>query len=196
MQVVALATGDEVLLPYNLTIDTDDVLDYLYKLFRHFSDVFISFYFDDLYGVNFADIITQSGFCHNFNLAEAHRLLEVNQLPKVFNYSKNFLDQGQVVKYRIHSIKPTKPYPMRVSDFRSGLSSLIPQAGFSEPFDVNHHEKFTTQGFKHFIHSPFEMPTRTSMMHQSIVNHSMVIYLNPEKTIVDKTLENYKPKRL
>jgi hypothetical protein len=59
----------------------------------------------------------------------------------------------------------------------------------------NHHESFTYQGLNYFIHSPYEMFSKDSAYHRTVVNHSLVVYLNPQKTILDDPLKNYEPYR-
>jgi hypothetical protein len=80
MQAIALATGDEFLVPFNLTIDAEDVLDYMSELrVRWHNRKTTNFaFFDDYYGVEFAEIIGASGFCYNFNMPEAADLLQLN----------------------------------------------------------------------------------------------------------------------
>jgi hypothetical protein len=197
MQVVALVTGDEFLAKYNLTIDTADVVDYIRILSTNWTEKHtrLTSYFDDYYGTDFAAIISPFGFCYNFNLIEADRLFEINQMPASFNYSKEYYPGNQVLKYRIMTQEPNKPYPLSIVDYRAGLVSMIPRNGYGEPFDVNHHEKFTTQGLKYFIHQPFEMLSRNMIKHESIVNHSMIIYVNPQKMIINEALESYEPQR-
>jgi hypothetical protein len=195
MQAVAMITGDEFLVPYNLTIDTDDVMSFMKNLNWKWSETVHQFHFDNAFGIEFSAIIGPSGYCFNFNLIESNRLFYLDRLPDVFNYSKLVVYRGQIMKYRVLSQLPNKPYPMNVTNFQSGFYSLISQSDYSEPFDVNHHEKFSTQGMKNFIHNPYEMLSRSTVSHQSIVNHSLIVYLNPEKTIIDEALEDYEPKR-
>jgi hypothetical protein len=80
MQAIALATGDEFLVPFNLTIDAGDVLDYMAELrVKWYNPDHSNFaFFDDYYGVHFAEIIGASGFCYNFNMPEAADLLHLN----------------------------------------------------------------------------------------------------------------------
>jgi hypothetical protein len=62
-------------------------------------------------------------------------------------------------------------------------------------YDYNYHHSFTHQGVNYFIHNPYEMFSKFSAKHQSIANFSMIVYLNPQKTIIDETLEGYEPRR-
>jgi hypothetical protein len=80
MQAVSLVTGDEFLIPYNLTIDTEDVLDYIRKLLLEWNDNLVSKNadFDDKFGVDFAEVIGSSGFCYNFNMADANEIFNLN----------------------------------------------------------------------------------------------------------------------
>jgi hypothetical protein len=77
MQAVALVTGDEFLVPLNLTIDTENVLELIeslsYHIYGEFDD-YTESYFDDFYGIDFAPILAPSGYCYNFNMIEAKDL--------------------------------------------------------------------------------------------------------------------------
>jgi hypothetical protein len=61
--------------------------------------------------------------------------------------------------------------------------------------DANHHESMMHEGAKYLIHNPYEMFSRESASHQTIVNHSLIVYAVPQKTIIDKALESYSPER-
>lgn len=80
MQVIALVTGDEFLLPYNLSIDTVDFHDYLSSLtYNWFVEIDPNFaHFDNRYGIDFALIPGPLGLCYNFNIIESERLLNLN----------------------------------------------------------------------------------------------------------------------
>jgi hypothetical protein len=75
MQAVSLVTGDEFLVPFNLTIDTEDVLEtvqdlcwiWYERLTQHLG-------FDDFYGVNLVPLIGSSGYCFTFNIVEPDEL--------------------------------------------------------------------------------------------------------------------------
>jgi hypothetical protein len=196
MQAVSLVTGDEFLLPYNLTIDANDVLHYIKKLSFVWKDFANHMIFDDQYAVELAEIVGPTGFCQNFNLILAADLFNLEHLPETFNYSKKLYSRDLVMKYIAMAKVPKDPYPMRVIDSRSGFHAMTTQSRmYRDPLEVNHHEKYNFQGFKYLIHSPFEMISATTTLHQSIVNHSMIIYLNPQKTIIHKTLRSYGAKR-
>jgi hypothetical protein len=81
MQAVGLVTGDEFLLPYNLTVDADDVHVYIkeltWKWRKHSDDQDISF--DDTHGIDFAEILGPTGFCYNFNLINSTELLYLDK---------------------------------------------------------------------------------------------------------------------
>jgi hypothetical protein len=200
MQVVALVTGDEFLISYNLTIDTADFMGYLRNLSWDWRQgtwrrIQYHFEFDERFGTNFSEILGPIGICTNFNMIQADELFYLDRLPEVFNYKKDIEFREQIFKYRVRAQHVFRPYPLKVSDPRAGLLYHIHQVRFSKPFDVNHHEKFITQGFKIFIHNPYEMFSEGSILHQTIVNHSMIILLQPKKTEIDEALESYEPKR-
>jgi hypothetical protein len=195
MQAVALVTGDEFMTDYNLTIDTDDVFDFIKKLIWDWRTAEYNFCFNDVYGIDFAEIVGPTGFCYNFNLIQSEDLYNLELLPDVFNYSKDIYHNKQVFKYRTLAMDPDDFYPKYITDSRSGLFSIIHQGEYKKPFDYNHHEKYAAQGANYLIHSPFEMISKASTHHQSIVNHSMIIYLSPQKTIIDEALQSYPPER-
>jgi hypothetical protein len=87
------------------------------------------------------------------------------------------------------------------------MSVTLPETGFFSDinkishfpkrmkYDYNYHHSFTHQGVNYYIHSPHEMFSKFSAKHQSIANFSMIVYLNPQKTIIDEALKSYEPKR-
>jgi hypothetical protein len=79
MQAVALVTGDEFLLSFNLTIDTEDVLDYLKKLHSNWQmrGYMRLAHFDNFYGIDFALVVGSAGFCYNFNMIESADLFNL-----------------------------------------------------------------------------------------------------------------------
>jgi hypothetical protein len=79
MQAIALVTGDEFLLQYNSTIDTEDVLDFMLELHTNWSQYGFTKYahFDDYYGIDFALVIGSAGFCYNFNMINAGELFNL-----------------------------------------------------------------------------------------------------------------------
>jgi hypothetical protein len=80
MQAVAVVTGDEFLLSYNLSLGTEDLLYYIDQLQFNFTRKSASSYafFDDCYGVDFTPIIGPSGICFNFNLVDAEALFNLD----------------------------------------------------------------------------------------------------------------------
>jgi hypothetical protein len=79
MQAVALLTGDEFLVRYNLTIDAHDVLGYMHKLNYKWTDKSFKKYttFDDYYYIEFAYMVGPTGFCYNFNMIDADKLFDL-----------------------------------------------------------------------------------------------------------------------
>jgi hypothetical protein len=59
MQAVAVVTGDEFLLTYNLSLDTEDLLNYIDQLKHDFAFQNRKSYivFDDYYGVDLAPLV-------------------------------------------------------------------------------------------------------------------------------------------
>jgi hypothetical protein len=80
MQAVALATNDEFLVSYNLSVDADDVLDYMKNLTYIWMDWTFSknAEFDDMYNVNLSLVAGPSGYCYSFNIANASDLFHLD----------------------------------------------------------------------------------------------------------------------
>jgi hypothetical protein len=81
MQMVSLVTGDDFLVQYNLTIDTEDFMGYLQNLtWEWHSFAYSSFMgFDDFYRILFAEIVASSGICYNFNMVDAEELFHLDK---------------------------------------------------------------------------------------------------------------------
>jgi hypothetical protein len=79
MQAVALVTGDEFLVSFNLTIDTADVFDFIDQLNVDYDTYENYGIFDDYYGIDFARIIGPTGFCFNFNMITTAELFHLDQ---------------------------------------------------------------------------------------------------------------------
>ena len=79
MQAIALVTGDEFLVPFNLTIDTDDVLDFIQNLHTQWNQFGYTrnAHFDDFYGIDFAVIAGSAGLCYNFTIIDANELFNL-----------------------------------------------------------------------------------------------------------------------
>lgn len=71
MQAIALATGDEFLVPYNLTIDTENIEYYLLELTLEFGEKKKerTVHFDDRYVAVLMLVLGPSGYCYSFNVA-------------------------------------------------------------------------------------------------------------------------------
>jgi hypothetical protein len=84
-------------------------------------------------------------------------------------------------------------YPLSATYHRSGLFSLFKLRAIYLKDDGhdNFHKKFVYQSVKYLVHNPYELFTRESTFHQTITNHSLIIYLNPKKTTIDEALEGY-----
>jgi hypothetical protein len=82
MQAMSLVTGDEFLVQYNLTIDSDDLFDYIEKIqhdyLPHPGLIQNHANFDDSFGVFFARIIGSRGFCCSFNMVESEELFNLD----------------------------------------------------------------------------------------------------------------------
>lgn len=87
-------------------------------------------------------------------------------------------------------------YPFQVDYYRSGFSSLfrfIPIGGGK--IDDNHHASNVYSGVTYLLHSPYEMFSRTSKKVQSSPDNALVIYINPQRTILDESLHEDPPEK-
>lgn len=75
---------------------------------------------------------------------------------------------------------------MKVTEYRKGFYSLIKDQNL-----VEYHKNFNLQGSNFYIHNPFEFISKESTRHQTIKNHSLIVYLNPQRTYIDEALEGY-----
>jgi hypothetical protein len=196
MQAVALVTGDEFLVPYNLTIDIGDVDKYMDKLSWMWYTTMQNIGFDGYRGVRFATILGHSGYCQSFNIVA---LSDIFRVTKYCSYC--LLKQlTPFINFEYWGVSDKFSYPLSVTHFSSGLLSNIlkrdnvPGYRF-ESLDQNHHEKFNYQGLNYYIHSPYEFVSRESSFHQTIANHSIIVHLSPRKIIVDEALQSYPPER-
>jgi hypothetical protein len=75
MLAVALVTGDEFLVGYNLSIDTSDIINSISHLNFLWDEMKLrKGFFMDHYAIDFAAIPGASGICYNFNMVDAHDL--------------------------------------------------------------------------------------------------------------------------
>jgi hypothetical protein len=206
MQAIALVTGDEFLVPYNLTVDTKDVLVYMRDLFTVWTidGISKSAIFERNYAAYLTAIVSHAGFCHNFNMIKAEEILNLDlfeNLPRIsFNYSTpNNTIWSSTPTFSESFSKLRRKTPLSVGDHRSGYVSSINMVSLyrsQQKYDRNHHKSYDYQGVNYLIHSPFEMPSRFSTKHQTVANYSIIVLLDPTKIIIDEALESYEPKRL
>jgi hypothetical protein len=80
MQAVAVVTGDEFLLTYNLSLGTEDLLSYIDEIKYNFESFHRKSYivFDDYHGVDVAPIAAPSGICYNFNMIDSEVLFNLD----------------------------------------------------------------------------------------------------------------------
>lgn len=88
MQAVGLVAKDGFLTNYNISIDANDVFEYIVKLKRLWhtekwetgvGDFGNKIDFADEYGVKLAEIITALGFCYCFNVIDASELYHLHR---------------------------------------------------------------------------------------------------------------------
>lgn len=88
MQAVGLVAKDDFLTNFNISIDANDVVDYIVALKRTWhADFWTEKYggfdnqmdFANEYGVVLAEIITPWGFCYCFNLIDADKLFHLDR---------------------------------------------------------------------------------------------------------------------
>jgi len=83
MQAIALVTNDKFLLNYNITIDTNDVIDYIQKLNRTFYNFSEGYnpvlLFLEQFAINFTNVISHHGVCFDFNIVNASQLFHLDK---------------------------------------------------------------------------------------------------------------------
>jgi hypothetical protein len=128
----------------------------------------------------------------------------INRLPKNFDFSRDYKTKYQIVKYRSKPLDPeefNQTYPMKVSSHQSGFRSNIKFAtkhisGQGRPsLDQNHHKTHVFEGCRYFIHSPYDMLSKSSKSYQSLVDFRILFFLNPQQTKIDDTVVAYPPQR-
>jgi hypothetical protein len=81
MQAVGLVVGDDFLVKYNLTIDTDDIIELIRNLTYDWDPengkVAQYIDFNDYFGTEFAEILGPFGFCNSFNIVDAEELFNL-----------------------------------------------------------------------------------------------------------------------
>jgi hypothetical protein len=100
-----------------------------------------------------------------------------------------------VDKYLIKSASSPSKYPQSVYNNKVGFNQVVIPTVDDIP-DANHQQSHIYEGVKYLIHSPYEMFSADSVSHQTIYGHHMIVYLNPQKTVIEKTLESYPLERL
>jgi hypothetical protein len=125
-------------------------------------------------------------------------MFSVCRLPSHFNFTRSVKERFMINKYFNEPVDPSESYPMSVTQPKTGYLSEVNKLSHYprwKKYDYNYHSSFTHQGVNYYIHSPYEMFSKFTAKHQSIANFSMIVYLSPQKTIIDEALESYEPKR-
>jgi hypothetical protein len=87
---------------------------------------------------------------------------------------------------------------MKVAEYQFGYYStvdLVSHVPIKMKIELNHHETFRYEGVNYLIHNPYEMFSKLSASHQTVNLCSMIVYVNPQKKIIDEALKSYEPKR-
>lgn len=90
MQAIGLVVKDDFLANYNISIDANDVVDYIVALKRYwhteksdvdpyYGDFRNEMDFANQFGVALAEIITPWGFCYCFNVIDADKLFHLDR---------------------------------------------------------------------------------------------------------------------
>jgi hypothetical protein len=124
------------------------------------------------------------------------------RLPGHFNYSRSEKTKSQVMRYKKNTQPPNNSYPTSVTTYESGFFSLYNILSSTSNFHKGdyknykkHHKSFIYQGLNFLINSPYEIFSQWSKTYRTITNNSIVVYLKPERRIIDKALEKYRPEK-
>jgi acid-sensing ion channel, other len=75
------------------------------------------------------------------------------------------------------------------------LFRYIPRALGPRSLDENHHSSSTFLGVNYFFHSPYEMFTKNSKHFQSSPSNALIMYIDPQLTLIEDALKDYPPER-
>lgn len=92
MHAVEIVTDDNVLLQRNISVDTSDLIDYIRKASRIWTDPDVEVYentgfinfkhqvdFKNKYWVDFAEVLTEKGFCYSSNIVDAAEMFRLEK---------------------------------------------------------------------------------------------------------------------
>jgi hypothetical protein len=206
MQATALVTGDEFLLKYNIEIDASDVYEHflVYNFEHRSSDGHLAgiIHFDDRWGANLAKLYTAIGPCFTFNNLNADQFYNLDLLPEQFNYPRVVDYSGmKIERYALRSANPEErnmTYPLHATSIDSRCYLNCPysmgysrQADSPEAFD----EGYIIDGYRYFIHSPYETLTKSTKHITNIIPYSIQGFITPSQTLIDDSLKSYAPKQ-
>jgi hypothetical protein len=218
MQAIELATGDDFLAKYNLSIDTSDVIEYMRKATRiwtlndgdrpkdlgeyyHCADFMLKF------KLITAEVITQRGFCYSFNIAEPSQLFRLEKcatsLPlhshldvftcsvaDVFNFPRTFEIREMIKKTKKLGVANNATYPWSTHDHTLGFHSEI----LLLPWRIDKfesHPSYSFFGVNYQFHDPLELPSNSNPRFVSHVGSSLIFLVEAELKQLGDTLLNY-----
>lgn len=76
MQAIGLATDDDFLVRFNMSIDANDVVHYIRNLTFNWSqkNLFHEMFFDEKFGIYLNEVVGPPGLCLTFNIIDADEL--------------------------------------------------------------------------------------------------------------------------
>jgi hypothetical protein len=132
-----------------------------------------------------------------FNLL--HLIFQFCSLPRIFNYSRHIRYIKSFIKqFYTRTEDPDlneAPYPFTVYNIITKLYAMVSYKRiFRDIIDKNtFHESFLTEGFKFFVHNPYDVLTSDAKYTISKVYYSIQHHLTPTQTLIDDSLINYSP---
>lgn len=221
MHAIGLVMNDDFLLnyliDYNITIPTDDLMDYISQLNPHFRWR-VEASFMKKYGINFAKIITPWGYCNTFNILDAKDLLHLNKynlqhyLSKIFNlrslccstsedfhYERSILFHQYFIQKEnaFKTVESNESYPWSARNSQSGFIIAVKNL---HPVQLRRlklttlflHPKNVYDGIHFIFHNTDELITKLPSNQQNFfgqIEGSVLYWIKPQVTQIDVSIK-------
>ncbi|CAO1412869.1 unnamed protein product [Diamesa serratosioi] len=204
MQAIGLVMDDDILInylnDYNITIPTDDLMDYILILNR-FIRWEMSASFAKKYSINFAKIITPWGYCSTFNILDAKDLLNLNNTSELFNYARSNVVFQYFHDFDYKSVESNASYPWKTKSSQLGLSITLQKMNFvnlvfHDLLKVFSHPENVHFGVHLIFHSTDELITKLPSNQRNFFGRTggtTLFLVNPQITEIDNSLKSISP---
>ena len=142
----------------------------------------------------FSLILTEHGFCFNFNLMPADSLLHLDKVSEDFHYSSDFL-----VGLDIHEPVISKtPTPWSCSEMKADMYIAFLQSFINKEKNVTYDDSNPFQpleGFHLIVHNTDELPSFSGYHFFLDYKVTCNLEFRPEMLLIDNDLKRWSPKR-